>query len=185
MTNKYKKIIYYSILIIIFLFIDKLINYFPAKSYDDYMLIKQENKTLKDDIKYLSNINYDNYKICKININNLYESNTYYLKCDFNTNNNIVLNDIGFIGLANNNKLILAKDLVLSIRINNNKGILKDNKISIIHDDYAIDDKIYVNYLNEEYLIGYVSNIINNGSYDIISVKYINISNSYVVVLDD
>ena len=178
-----KKIINYVLLIIMFILIDKIINVIPMSSYNDYYLIKEENNRLKEDIVYLSKLDYDNYELCKININNLYSSNTYFLKCDFDTNNNIVLNDIGFIGIVNNNKLTLAKDLILSVKVNDNKGILKNNKISIIKDNYNIGDSVYVSYLNEEYLLGYISKIVNNANDDTILIDYIDINNSYVVVL--
>ncbi len=184
MTKKFKKIIYYGVIIILFIFIDRIVTIVPKNNINELNILKEENKILKEDINYLSNLNYDkNYEICKISIKNLYSSNTYFINCNFKPNNNIVLNDIGFIGLVNDNKLTLSKDLILSIKINDNKGILKDNKINIIHDNYNIGDKIYVSYLNEEYLLGYISNIINNSSYDIISIKYIDINSSYVVVI--
>ena len=175
-----KKYIYYFIIIVLFLIVDKLICLVPNNSFNDYYLIKEENDRLKADIKYLSNINYDyNYELCKISIKNLYSSNTYFIECNFNTDNNIVLNDLGFIGLVNKGMLTLTKDLTLSVSINDNKGILKNNNISIINGEYNIGDNIYVNYLNEKYLIGYVDNIFNNN----ISIKYLDINNSYVVVL--
>ncbi len=184
MTKKSKMIIYYLFLVVMFIFIDKIINMMPKEKFNDYYLIKEENNRLKKDIVYLSKINNkDNYELCNISINNLYSSNTYFVNCSFKTNNNIVLNDLGFIGLVNNNIITLTKDLTLSVIVNNNKGILKDNKINIVHSDYNKGDKVYVSYLNEEYLIGYVDNIINNGSSDNILLKYIDINSSYVVVL--
>ena len=184
MTKRIRNIIYYVLIILLFIFIDRIINMVPSNRLNELNILKEENRVLKEDIVYLSNLTYENnYEICKISINDLYSSNTYFINCNFTTTNNIVLNNIGFIGIANNNKITLGKDLILSIRINNNKGILKDNKINIIHDNYNIGDKVYVRYLNEEYLIGYVSNIIDNSSYDIISIKYIDINSSYVVVI--
>ena len=177
-----KKIIYYVIIIVLFLLIDKF-NIISIK-YDDYNYIKEENNIIRKDLEYISNLNYDyNYELCKISIKDLYSSNTYFIKCNFDTNNNVVLNNIGFIGLVNKGILTTVDKLILKVKINDNVGILKNNKINIIGDSYNIGDNIYVSYLEEEYLIGYISNIVDYNTYKVIDIKYIDINNSYVAVL--
>lgn len=186
--KKYSKTIYYLIIIILFILLDKLIYLVPSKNYIDSNLLKLENDKLKQEIKELSNIEFNeyDYTLGKIVIKNVYNSKTYFIKTNISTNNNIVLNDKGFIGLLNNNYLTLTKDLTLSVSINDNLGILKDNEISIVKGNYSIGDEIYalnLNSINQKFLIGYVKEIKHNSLNDIIKVKYLDIESNYVGIL--
>ena len=187
MNNKYKKIIYYFIIFILFFITDKVIYYF---NYDNNILnytLESNNMYLKDEISNLSNISYDfDYEIGYITYNSLYNSDTYYIKSNINTNNNLVLNNEGLLGILNDNKLILTKYLTMSVIINESVGILKNNEIEITNNNYNIGDKIYsynLSNINEKYLIGYIKDIDTYSLNTIIKIDYIPIDSRYVVII--
>ena len=87
--KKYSKTIYYLIIIILFILLDKLIYLVPSKNYIDSNLLKLENDKLKQEIKELSNIEFNeyDYTLGKIVIKNVYNSKTYFIKTNISTNN--------------------------------------------------------------------------------------------------
>ena len=190
MNKKIKSIIYFFIIIIMFIITDKILYLFPNKGKNEVInnVLLLENKDLKEKLNELTYLNYHNYdyEIGKITYKNIYDSNSYFIEYNSNFDNNIVLNDKGMIGIVNNHILTLVKDLSLSIKINDNYGILKDNKISIIKNNYNIGDEIYTSGLtdiNNNYLIGYIKDIKDNDIENIIEIDYIPINTSYVVIL--
>ena len=190
MNKKLKKIIYYTIIIILFIIFDKVLYLIPYNNKNNVIneMLLLENNDLKKELKEVTKLNYNDYdyEIGKITYNNLYNTNSYFIEYNSSYDNNIVLNDKGMIGIVNNHILTLVKELSLSIKINNNLGILKDNKITITNGNYNIGDKIYtsnISSINDEYLIGYIDNIYTNDIETIIDIKYLDIDSSYVVIL--
>ena len=190
MSNKIKRIIYYVFIISLFIIIDKIIYLIEYSDKNVVLnnLLVLENNALKDDIKEITNLDYKDYEyeIGKITYNNLYNNNSYFIESNTNFENNIVLNDKGFIGILSNKKLTLVKDLNLSVRINDSIGILKNNKIKIISGDYKLGDLIYTSSMSsvkENLLIGYVKGIQKLSNEDNIEIKYLDIDTSYVVIL--
>ena len=187
MNSKYKKLLYYLIIFILFFITDKIIYYFNYDKYITNYVLENNNKYLKDELNNLSNINYNlDYEIGYITYNSLYNSNTYFIKSNINSNNNLVLNNIGLLGILKDNKLILNKYLTMSVLINDNVGILKNNEVEIDNNNYNIGDKVYsynLSNINEKYLIGYVKSINKYSLNTIIKIDYIPINNRYVVIL--
>lgn len=190
MSKKIKKIIYYIVILAMFFVMDKIIYLIPSSNKENIInnTCLLENNDLKQELNELSKLNYDDYdyEIGKITFKNLYNTNSYYIEYNSNYNNNIVLNDKGMIGIVNNHVLTLTKDLSLSIKINDNYGTLKNNKISIINGEYEINTPIYTSgmtSINNNYLIGYVSNVDNKNYESIIDIKYIDIDSDYVVII--
>ncbi len=191
MNNNIKKIIYYIIIILLFVVFDKILFYFNNDNEKNILInntLKLQSDSLKSDIEELTKIKYDNYNyiIGKITYKNLYNSDTYYIEYDGTLNDKLVINNNGLIGIVKNHILTKVSDLSLSVRINDNYGILKNNEIKIINGDYKIGDKIYTSGLtsiNENLLIGYVSDIKNYELETIIKVDYIKIDTNYVVIL--
>lgn len=190
MSKKIKKIIYYIVILAMFFVMDKIIYLIPSNNKENIInnTCLLENNDLKQELNELSKLNYDDYdyEIGKITFKNLYNTNSYYIEYNSNYNNNIVLNDKGMIGIVNNHVLTLTKDLSLSIKINDNYGTLKNNKISIIPGEYEINTPIYTSgmtSINNNYLIGYVSNVDNKNYESIIDIKYIDIDSDYVVII--
>ena len=151
-------------------------------------LLYLENNSLKQDIEDITNLKYDSfdYELGKITFKNLYNNDAYFIESNSNFNNNIVLNNHGFIGILNNKRLTLVKDLTLSVRINDNIGILKDNRVDIVSSNYQVGDFIYtsnVSNVKENLLIGYVKNIVKLTNHDLIDIKYVDIDTNYVVIL--
>ena len=190
MNKKIKRILYYLIIIILFIIFDKVLYLIPNNRKNEVInnTLLLENNDLKKEINEITKLNYNDYdyEIGKITYHNLYNSNSYYIEYNSNFDNNIVLNDKGMIGKVSNHVLTLVKDLSLSVKINNNYGILKDNKIEIVNDNYNIGMPIYtsgITSINDEYLIGYIDNISSNDIKSIIDIKYIDIDSDYVVIL--
>ena len=187
--KKYKKIIYYLIIILLFIIFDKVLYIFPNNKNNIHDYIATNTcEDLKKEVEYLSNLNYDkyDYEIGKITYKNLYNTNSYIIESNNNYNDNIVLNNKGMIGILNNKILTLVKDLNISVKINNNYGILKNNKVSIIDGNYLIGDEVYtsgIGKINASFLIGYISDIKHLSNEDIISINYLDINSSYVVIL--
>ena len=150
--TKYKNTIYYFIIILLFVIENRFIYFFKINDSSRVVnnVLRLENSDLKDEIKELSNINYNDYEyeIGKITINNVYNSDSVYIKYNGSLDNHLVLNDIGLVGVIDNNKLIKTKNLNLSIKINDVIGQLKDNKIIIDNNNYNVGDKIYTSGLN-------------------------------------
>jgi len=188
MNKNIKKIIYYFIIIIMFIVVDKLIYYFDFNdNVLDYVL-KEENNNLKDELNKISKLNYNDYDyvIGKITYNNLYNSDSYFIETNEELSGNLVLNDKGLLGIIDNKMLKKVKDLTMSVEINNTLGILKNNKIDIIHGNYQVGDKIYsynLSNVNQKFLIGYIKNINKLSLKDEIEINYLNINSKYVVIL--
>ena len=186
--NKIKKIIYYFIIILLFIIFDKVLFFFPSdNNLDSYINILEYND-LKKEVEYLSNLNYDkyDYEIGKITYKDLYNSNAYFIESKSNLSDKIVLNNIGMIGILSNHLLTLVKDLTISVKINENYGILKNNQINIIKDDYKIGDKVYssgIGKINDTFLIGYIKDIKHLSTNDLITIDYLDINSSYVIIL--
>ena len=190
MNKKIKRIMYYLVIIILFLIFDKVLYLLPSNSKNIVInnTLMQENEDLKKELNKITKLNYNDYdyELGKITYHNLYNSNSYFIDYNSTFDNNIVLNDKGMIGKVSNHVLTLVKDLSLSVKINNNYGILKDNKIEIVNDNYNIGMPIYtsgITSINDEYLIGYIDNISSNDIKSIIDIKYIDIDSDYVVIL--
>lgn len=190
MNKKIKRIIYYLVIIILFLIFDKVLYLLPSNSKNIVInnTLLLENEDLKKELNKITKLNYNDYdyELGKITYHNLYNSNSYFIDYNSTFDNNIVLNDKGMIGKVSNHVLTLVKDLSLSVKINNNYGILKDNKIEIVNDNYNIGMPIYtsgITSINDEYLIGYIDNISSNDIKSIIDIKYIDIDSDYVVIL--
>lgn len=190
MNKKIKRIMYYLVIIILFLIFDKVLYLLPSNSKNIVInnTLLLENEDLKKELNKITKLNYNDYdyELGKITYHNLYNSNSYFIDYNSTFDNNIVLNDKGMIGKVSNHVLTLVKDLSLSVKINNNYGILKDNKIEIVNDNYNIGMPIYtsgITFINDEYLIGYIDNISSNDIKSIIDIKYIDIDSDYVVIL--
>ena len=190
MNKKIKRIIYYSFIILSFFIIDKLIFIIDSKDKNIVInnLLLLENNSLKEDINDLTKLNYNDYdyEIGKITYKNLYNSDSFFIESNTNFLNNIVLNEIGFIGILNNKKLTLTKDLTISVKVNDNIGILKNNKISIVTSNYNIGDTIYTSSfsnIKKDLIIGYIKNITKLSNEDILEIKYLDINTNYVVIL--
>ncbi len=190
MNKKIKRIMYYLVIIILFLIFDKVLYLLPSNSKNIVInnTLLLENEDLKKELNKITKLNYNDYdyELGKITYHNLYNSNSYFIDYNSTFDNNIVLNDKGMIGKVSNHVLTLVKDLSLSVKINNNYGILKDNKIEIVNDNYNIGMPIYtsgITSINDEYLIGYIDNISSNDIKSIIDIKYIDIDSDYVVIL--
>ena len=191
MNKKIKKIIYYSFIIIMFFITDKIIYLLPNKNgYNNIVnnTCLMENNDLKNKLQEISKIDYHDYdyEIGKITFKELYNNNSYYIEYNSTYNDNVVLNDKGMIGIVNNHILKLVKDLSLGVKINDNYGTLKNGKVSIVTGDYEVGMPIYtsgITSINDNYLLGYVSNIENNDYESILDIKYLNITSDYVVIL--
>lgn len=190
MNKKLKLFFYYAIIIIIFIIFDKVLYLIPSTGKNDVInnVLVIENQDLKKEIDEVTKLTYNDYdyEIGKITYHNLYNSNSYFIEYNQEYNGNVVLNDKGMIGIVNNHMLTLVKDLSLSIKINNNNGILKDNKITIVGNDYEVGMPIYTSSyssINDEYLIGYISSINSNDIESIIDIKYLDITSSYVAIM--
>ena len=189
MNKKIKKIFYYLVVIVLFIVFDKVLYLIPSNNnqvINNVLLL--ENNDLKKELNELTKLNYTDYdyEIGKITYKDLYNTNSYFIEYNSSYDNNIVLNNVGMIGIVNNHILTLVKDLSLSVKINNNLGILKDNKITIINGNYNIGDKIYTSNLssiNKELLIGYISNIYTNDIESTIDIKYLDINTNYVAII--
>lgn len=129
-----KKMIPYLSLVL-FLLLNPLIDLLSPNDLDQvkYEELQLENASLKKEIEELSNISYTNYdyKIAKILVKNLYNSNTYFLY----SNESIapkhpVINKYGLIGITNKDStLITLNDLTISVKVDGMSGILKNKKI--------------------------------------------------------
>jgi cell shape-determining protein MreC len=154
-------------------------------------IILLENNSLKDEIKELSNINYQNYDyiLGKITIKNLYQSNSFFITSASEVaNNSPVINNQGLIGLYSNNILIPTNNLDLSIKINDVNGTLKNGVITISQSDYHIGDKVYTSGLTNipsNILVGTINHIYKstNGFEDNISIDFIENNSTYVGIL--
>lgn len=189
MNKNIKKIVYYFIIIVLFIIFDKLIYLIPDnKSMVINNTLLLENQSLKNELNEITKLKYNNYDyiLGKITYKNLYNSDSYFIQTSENIDNKIVLNEKGMIGILKNNMLSLVKDLNISIKINDNLGILKENKINIVHANYNIGDKIYtsgIGSINDNFLIGYVKEVKELSEEDIIIIDYLTIESSYVVIL--
>ena len=190
MNRKIKKIVYYFIIIILFIVFQKVIIVFSGDNKNIVInsVLELENKDLRKEIAEITNINYHDYDyiIGKITYHNLYDNDSYFIDTDEYLNNHIVLNNEGFIGILQDNKLVLTEYLNLGIKINDNNGILKKGKVYIIHGQYNEGDKVYannINGINDDILIGYIKKVKNMSLEDIIDIDFIKIDSNYVVIL--
>jgi cell shape-determining protein MreC len=193
MNKKINKYIYYAIVILMLLFAEKIVVMFKNK--DDAKVINytlaEENKSLKAEIKELSNLEFHNYDyiLGKITIKKLYQSNTYFIETPTKVANNLpVINNWGLIGLYNNSYLVPTNALNLSIKVDDINGTLKNGLIKISAGDYNIGDKIYTTGLTNipgDLLIGYIKSIdkSNNNLEDTIEVNFIENNTTYVAIL--
>lgn len=129
-----KKMIPYLSLAL-FLLLNPLINLLSPNDLDQvkYEELQLENASLKKEIEELSNISYTNYdyKIAKILVKNLYNSNTYFLYSNESiTPKHPVINKYGLIGITNKNStLITLNDLTISVKVDGMVGIFRNKKI--------------------------------------------------------
>ena len=195
MNKKYKTILYYVVIAILFLLENRIIMLFNDDNKNTLIneILELENKDLKEEVEELSNINYSDYSyvLGKITIKSLYNSDTYFIKTLDNVNNDSpVINNNGLIGIINNSYLIPTSKLNISIKINDIIGNLVNGSIHISDGNYNIGDSIYTSNLSSikpNLLIGYIKDIkrLNNGIEDIIEVDYIKNNSTYVGILDD
>jgi len=189
MSRKVKSILYYVVIIILFILFDKVIYLLPGnKNNVINNVILLENNDLKKELNEITNFNYSDYdyEIGKITYRNLYNTDSYFIEYNSNFENNIVLNDKGMLGTVNNHVLTLVKDLSLSVKIGDNYGILKNNIINIISDNYNVGMPIYtsgITSINDQYLIGYIKDVNSNDIESIITIDYLDINSNYVVIL--
>ena len=186
---KLRKIIYYIIILILFVIFDKVLYLITSNknNMDSYVNLL-ENNDIKNELNYITKLNYDKYDYIygKITYKNLYSSNSYFIETNEELEDKIVLNDKGMIGILNNKTLTLVKDLSIGVKVNDNLGILKNNKVEIIPSNYNIGDLVYtsgVGKVSSSFLIGYVKNIEKTSSKDILDITYLDINNSYVIIL--
>ena len=194
MSKKYKKIIYYVIIAILFLLENRIILLFNYDNKNTLIneILSLENEDLKSEVEELSNINYNDYSyiIGKITIKSLYGSDSYFIKTNEEVENNLpVINNKGLIGLYNNSYLVPTKTLNLSVKINENIGNLSDGIIHISDGNYSIGDLIYTSSLSNikpNLLIGTIKNVkkLDNGIEDIIEVNFIKNDSTYVGILN-
>ena len=190
MNKKVKKIIYYLIIIILFIVFDKILYFIPSGNKNSIInnIILLENKDLKNELNEITKLKYDDfdYEIGKITFNKLYNTSSYFIEYNSNFDNNIVLNDKGMIGIVNNHVLTLVKELTLSVKIGDSYGILKDNKIEIVNNEFEIGMPIYtsgITKINDNFLIGYIKEIKSNDIECEITIDYLVIDSSYVAIL--
>ena len=190
MNKRIKKYIYYFIIIVLFLLVDRIIILFKIDNKNSIIndILVYENSDLKNEVEELSNINYDdyNYVLGKITVNHLYNNNAIFIKTNDILDNYPVINDIGLIGIIHNNYLEPINNLNISIKINNNIGMLEKGIIKITKGDYKINDKIYTSGLTNipgNILVGTIKSIVNYDLYDEININFIDIKNTYVGIL--
>lgn len=129
-----KKMIPYLSLFL-FLLLNPLINLLSPNDLDqvEYEALQLENASLKEEIEELSNISYTNYdyKIAKILVKNLYNSDTYLLQSkEYITPKHPVINKYGLIGITNkDNTLVTLNDLTISVKVDGVVGIFQNKKI--------------------------------------------------------
>ncbi len=193
MNKRIQKTIYYLFIITLILFANYIVMFFKVNDKNSILnnIILLENNSLKDEIKELSNINYQNYDyiLGKITIKNLYQSNSFFITSASEVaNNSPVINNQGLIGLYSNNILIPTNNLDLSIKINDVNGTLKNGVITISQSDYHIGDKVYTSGLTNipsNILVGTINHIYKstNGFEDNISIDFIENNSTYVGIL--
>lgn len=194
MSKKYKKIIYYVIIAILFLLENRIILLFNYDNKNTLIneILSLENEDLKSEVEELSNMNYNDYSyvIGKITIKSLYGSDSYFIKTNEEVENNLpVINNKGLIGLYNNSYLVSTKTLNLSVKINESIGNLSDGLIHISDGIYNVGDLIYTSSLSNikpNLLIGYVKSVkkLDNGIEDILEVDFIKNDSTYVGILN-
>ncbi len=189
-----KKIIPYLTLFL-FLLLNPLLSLLSPNDldYTKYEALSLENASLKEEIKELSNISYTNYdyKIAKIQLKNLYNSNTYLLKSDEPiTPKHPVINSHGLIGITNTDKTLLTLDnLTISIRVESSTGIFKHQEIILNTKDIPCDDTpIYTSGLTNfppNLSIGTISSCKLNASQVLCKVNLNPIDTTYALILKD
>lgn len=190
---RYRVILFYGVVFLLFLFTPTLINY--LRFSDKYVVLNEvmrlENSDLKEEVRELSRINYNDYDstIAKLSIRNLYGSEVYFLKTNEDLKEGLcVVNQYGLIGImAKDNIMVGIKNIDLSIRVNNEvgrmeKGILK------INSNIKVGDLVYTSGLTnipKDILVGKVIEVNSNNNGFEAKVKLNNIDTNYVAVLKE
>lgn len=189
-----KKIIPYLSLFL-FLLLNPLLNLLTPDDLDTtkYKALELENASLKEEVEELSHIYYTNYnyKIAKIQLKNLYNSNTYLLKSDEPiTPKHPVINSHGLIGITNTDKTLLTLDnLTISIRVGESKGVFQNNKVLLnTRDIPKINTSIYTSGLTNfppNIYVGSIKACDSSNSTITCEVETTLIDTTYVLILED
>lgn len=191
--NLYKKIIYYLIIILMFLSIKPIIDLVKIddSKISEIEILKIENNRLKEEIKEISEIEYNdyNYVIGKIIYKDIYDSNKYYIKCNNELDKGLaVINNKGLIGITDELNIVNNIDKVsLSIVSNYKIGEYK-NGYGYFSNEVNIGDLVYTSGLTKipPYLyVGIIKevNIIDNKYVG--KIELVNNDTNYVLILTE
>lgn len=191
---RYRVILFYGVVFLLFLFTPTLINY--LRFSDKYVVLNEvmrlENSDLKEEVRELSSINYDDYDsiIAKLSIRNLYGSEVYFLKTKEELKEGLcVVNQYGLIGIMDKDNIMVGiKDIDLSIRVNNIVGRIEKGILKINSNKLSVGDLVYTSGLTnipKDILVGKVIEVNSNNNELEAKVELNKIDTNYVAVLKE